>query len=344
MTEDQIHQLVDQGMIPAGQKCQNLISTHISWVILCQDYVYKIKKPLHLSFVDFSTLEKREYFCKQELALNQRLVANMYLEVLPITFAHNIYSIGSKQGDVVDYALVMNRFDNTREMSKLLEKEKVKESDIMQIAWQLVDFHRRAQVVKGHVTPELLIKDFYDIEQIQPFVQEKIGESESHKLAEILSLARQFIDQQSEVIKQRDKEGFTRDCHGDLHSGNIFLLESPVIFDCIEFNEHLRWIDILNELAFFCMDLEFYHQNALSDYFMETYNQAFPVIRNDNEDRLFLFYKLYRANVKVKVNALKALQTEDPDESSSREKLFKEYFNLFLNYSSKLSLTLDGSL
>lgn len=344
MTEDQIHQLVSYGDLPASQKCQKLINTHISWVILCQDYVYKIKKPIHLSFVDFSTLEKREYFCKQELVLNQRLTRNMYLEILPITFTHGVYSIGSKMGELIDFALVMKRFDNTREMSKLLEKGKVNKSDIIKIARQLVDFHQAAHVVKDHVTPEILLKDFTDIEQIHSFVKVNVGKPESKKLTECISLARQFIDQQSEVIKQRDIEGFIRDCHGDLHSGNIFLLENPVIFDCIEFNQHLRQIDILSELAFFCMDLEFYHQNALSQCFIQTYNQAFPVIRNQAEDQLFLFYKLYRANVKVKVNALKARQTDNPEEFSSRLNLLRKYFNLLLEYSTLLRDSINGSI
>jgi len=343
MTEDQIHKLVASGKFPAQQKCQQIITTHISWILLCPDYVYKIKKPIHLSFVDFSTLEKREYYCKQELSLNQRLVKDMYLEVLPIIHANGVYSIGLNEGEVVDYTLVMRRFDNTKEMSRLLENGKVNESDIVKIAEQLIDFHRGTPIVKGYVTPKVLLEDFNDIEQIQPFVKEKAGEVAANQLSETISLANQFIDDRSAVIQQRDQEGFTRDCHGDLHSGNIFLLTTPVIFDCIEFNEHLRRIDILNELAFFCMDLEFYGRSDLSKCFMETYNKVFPVIRNQSEDQLFLFYKLYRANVKVKVNAIKAMQAEDPQTTEARSKLFLKYFELLLNYSNSLkAATLKG--
>jgi aminoglycoside phosphotransferase family enzyme len=336
MTENQIHKLVSSGKLPANQQCEKLIKTHISWVLLCRDYVYKIKKPVHLSFVDFSTLAKRKYFCEQELLLNQRLTKNMYLEVLPITSTLGIYCIGSGTGRVVDYALVMKRIDSSKEMSKLLKNGRVKESDITKIASQLVDFHQNTQVVKNRVTPEVLIEDFNDIEQIQPFVKETIGESGVIQLSEAMNISTQFVDNQRSLIKQRDKEGFTRDCHGDLHSGNIFILEHPVIFDCIEFNEHLRQIDILNELAFFCMDLEFHGLVDLSKCFMETYNGAFRVIRNNSEGQLFLYYKLYRANVKVKINALKTQQAKDPDEIRFRLRLFKEYFELLVAYSGLL--------
>jgi aminoglycoside phosphotransferase family enzyme len=343
MTENQIHKLVSSGKLPANQHCEKLIKTHISWVVLCRDYVYKIKKPVHLSFVDFSTLAKRKYFCEQELLLNQRLTKNMYLEVLPITSTHGIFHIGSGIGEVVDYALVMKRIDSTKEMRKLLRSGRVKESDIIKIARQLVDFHQNALVVKNRVKPEVLIEDFNDIEQIQLFVKEAIGESAVIKLSKVIDISTQFVGMQKGLIKQRDKKGFTRDCHGDLHSGNIFILDEPVIFDCIEFNEHLRQIDILNELAFFCMDLEFHGLLDFSKSFMEAYNKVFRVINNNDEEQLFLYYKLYRANVKVKINALKAQQAKDPVEINFRLGLFKKYFELLVTYSRLLNGTINGS-
>ena len=341
MTEQQIQQLYQQGKLPAGEACLELIETHISWIILGKDYAYKLKKPLKLSFLDFSSLEKRRYYCEQELILNQRLTHDVYLDVRPIWLSHGIYSLDSNQGEIVDYAVVMKRLDNSREMGKLLKEGQVDTDDIEKIAKQLVRFHQNAQVVNGVVTPEAMKEDFNDIQQIQAFLAEQIGPNATGKLAEVISFSDKFIEDNSDLILKRDLEGFTRDCHGDLHSGNIFLLEQPVIFDCIEFNEHLRRTDIFGELGFFCMDLEFYRRPDLSGSFMKFYNRAFPVIRNEQEEQLFLYYKMYRANVKAKINAIKTQQAHNEQELRSRMDLFNRYFQLMQDYLWKLRLTID---
>ncbi|MDH3708234.1 MAG: hypothetical protein OER04_00010 [Cyclobacteriaceae bacterium] len=336
MKEHQILELVERGHLPHDQHCQLVKQTHISWVLLCEEYAYKIKKPLKLSFLDFSTLEKRKYFCEQELVLNQRLTTDVYLEVLPISRENDIYYLGLEKGSIVDYAVAMRRLDNSREMERLLVDSSVTNQDIKNIAGQLVKFHQSTEVVKDKVTPQMLIDDFNDIQQVQPWIEAKLGTAAAKKLNESVSFVEQFIQENIHLINQRDQEGFTRDCHGDLHSGNIFLLREPVIFDCIEFDPHLRQIDILCELAFFCMDLEFSGRQDLSDYFITIYNSRFPVIRNQAEERLFLYYKLYRANVKVKINAIKTSQARKPHIAASRQQLCKQYFELFLSYSQTL--------
>ena len=332
LTDSTILQLIEHGKFPDGLPNHQLIQTHISWVILGDDYVYKIKKPVKLSFLDFSTLEKRKYFCKQEVILNQRLTHDIYLNVQPITFFEGQYEIGSNRGEVIDYAVVMRRMDNANEMNKLLAENRVKQTDIQKIVDQLIEFHSQAEINKGKVNADALIDDFQDLSQILDFVDKNLGKAASNQLLDCLKFTDDFIRSNTALIAQRDKEGFTRDCHGDLHSGNIFLLEEPVLFDCIEFNPHFRQIDILNELAFFCMDLEFANRYDLSEYFIEAYNRKFEIIRNNEEELLFLFYKLYRANIKVKVNAIKTMQTNDPAERDARLALFKQYFQLFLKY------------
>ncbi len=341
MTENQVQQLIGHGKLPDNQVCQELKQTHISWIILCREYAYKIKKPVNLGFLDFSTLEKRKYYCDQELTLNQRLTSDMYLDVHPIWLDHGAYFMGPGTGKIVDYSVGMRRLDNSREMSKLLQSSKVRKVDIRNIVKQLVDFHQTTEIVKGKLTPGLLIEDFNDIQQIQSFILKNIGETASAQLCDIMSYVDYFINNKAALISQRDAEGFTRDCHGDLHSGNIFLLDHPVVFDCIEFDKHLRQIDILSELAFFCMDLEIFQRCDLSEYFLKSYNKAFQVIRNKSEERLFLFYKLYRANVKVKINAIKTWQACNPEERQSRLGLFKKYFQLFLHYYNLLENTVN---
>ena len=344
MTENQIQQLITHGKLPDNQVCQELKQTHISWVILCQDYAYKIKKPVHLSFLDFSTLEKRKHFCEQEVVLNQRLTSDMYRAVYPIILDHGVYFLGPGTGKIVDYSVVMQRLDNSKEMSKLLTTGKVRKSDIGKIAKQLVDFHQKTEIIKGKLSSEVLINDFNDIQQIQPFVEENMRPAAYNQLSSAIPFVEHFINNKATLISKRDAEGFTRDCHGDLHSGNIFLLDKPVVFDCIEFNKHFRQIDILNELAFFCMDLEFSQRTDLSEYFIKAYTSDFRVIRSKSEEQLFLFYKLYRANVKAKVNAIKTMQASNPAEIRSRLGLFKKYFQLFVDYFKLLEETTNRQI
>ncbi len=341
MSENQIQQLIQQGIFPDGETEHELIQTHISWVILDKDYVYKIKKPVKLSFLDFSTLDKRKYFCEQELILNQRLTSDIYLSVQPVTIEEEEFRIGVRKGEVVDYAVVMRRLDNHRQMNNLLKLGEVDHAAIKKIENQLLAFHKKANIVKGKISAEIIISDFEDIEQIQSFVEENISISASDQLMNYVDMIGPYIKSQKGLIAKRDEEGFTRDCHGDLHSGNIFLLDEPVIFDCIEFNHHFRQIDILNELAFFSMDLDFANRHDLSKYFIEEYNRNFEVIRNKEDETLFLFYKLYRANVKTKINAIKTLQTNDISIIATRLSLFKRYFQLFLSYCRLLEARLN---
>ena len=189
---------------------------------------------------------------------------------------------------------------------------------------------------KGKTDASTLIEDFNDIDQVGLFIKENTDGASFKKYRGSLILAEQFIRDKAQLIEQRNTEGFTRDCHGDLHSGNIFLLEEPVLFDCIEFNDHFRQIDLLNELAFFAMDLEFYDRTDLSDQFIRSYRSNFEVIRNDLEAQLFLYYKFYRANVKLKVNAIKTMQAENDEIQQDRLQLFKKYFLLYVHYYEQL--------
>jgi aminoglycoside phosphotransferase family enzyme len=327
---------MEAGRLPEGRKVEKLITTHISWVLLTEDRVYKIKKPLKLSFLDFSSVERRKHFAEEELRLNQRLCKEVYLSVLPILEGSGGLHIGQGVGTIVGYALEMKRLDNSREMDVLLAKGEVGEEDMDRMLKVLVPFHQNAEVVQGKVNAKALFEDFADIEQILEFCNETLGIEAGQKLMDSIAMVKEFLEKHSELILHRDAEGFTRDGHGDLHSGNIFLLEKPMLFDCIEFNPHFRQIDILNELAFFTMDLEFAGRKDLSEYFIQGYNRVFPVMRNIEEEALYLFYKLYRANVRVKVNAIQCQGAESEEERQEHLALFKAYFQLYKSYCSSL--------
>ncbi|MDA0974034.1 MAG: hypothetical protein O2867_09905 [Bacteroidetes bacterium] len=337
MTEEQVHSLKEEGYLPEGRQVEKLTTTHISWVLLCKDRVYKIKKPIALSFLDFSTLELRKFYSEEELRLNQRLCKDIYLSVLPIHQGSGGWRIGEGEGPVMDYALEMRRLDNSCEMDVLLAKGEVGTKDMDHVLKVLVPFHQKAEVMKNKVTSDALFKDFADLRQIQGFIMDTLGPEAEKRLLDSIAMVKDFLEEKSALLLKRDQEGFVRDGHGDLHSGNIFLLEEPVLFDCIEFNPHFRQIDLLNELAFFTMELEFAGRRDLSDYFIAGYNGLFPVMRNAEEEALYLFYKLYRANVRVKVNAIQCQGAESEEERQEHLALFKAYFQLFSSYSSRLT-------
>lgn len=332
MTREQMDALMARGEFPDGNVPVQLVETHISWVLLCNTKVYKIKKPLKLSFLDFSSQAKRKYFVEQELLLNQRLAPKVYLRALPVYLHAGRYRIGGTEGELVDHALEMKRLDNALEMDVRLAQGKVGRTDIDQILEVLIPFHRNAEIIRGRVTAVELLADFADVAQIQTFCTSTMGEERGADLGASLTYVEAFLAEQAALIEQRDREGFVRDVHGDLHAGNIFLTQPPTLFDCIEFSPHFRQIDLLNELAFFTMELEFAGYPDLGEHLMERYNSAFPVIRNAAEQRLYLFYKLYRANVRMKVNAIRVQQTQDAAERAKRLELFAGYFKLYIGY------------
>ena len=332
MTREQIAALMARGECPQGSAPEKLVETHISWVLLCNARVYKIKKDVKLSFLDFSTVEKRKYFVEQELLLNQRLAPEVYLRALPVHLHDGRYRIGGAEGELVDHALEMKRLDNSLEMDVLLARNKVGPADIDRVLKVLIPFHQRAEIIRGRVRAADLIADFADVGQIKDFCASTLGAAQGEDLSASIVFAKAYLTGHADLIKQRDREGFTRDVHGDLHAGNIFLTEPPVLFDRIEFNPHFRQIDLLNELAFFTMELEFAGHPELSDHLIDRYNKAFPLIRNDPEEQLFLFYKLYRANVRMKVNAIRVQQVGEAGERARRTDLFKRYFDRYMSY------------
>lgn len=310
-----------------------LVETHISWVILSQNMVLKIKKPVQFSFLDFSTLKKRKYFCERELVLNQRLASGIYEEVIPIRLKENQYlSLESENGTIVDYALKMKYLDSSRQMDVLLKNNLVNRQHIEQLATQLANFHMSTEVIIAHPDLKLMQADFADILKVKSVIEEYWGEEAASCLEQGVEYSARFLNTHSSRIYERHLDGFTVDGHGDLHAKNIFLLEDPVIFDCIEFNDHLRQLDVLNELAFLCMDLDFYQRQDLSDDLIRQYNEKHVCIYNHSDEKLFHYYKLYRANVRLKISALDIMQTTR--QAVLDEQLFtiKTYLELFKTY------------
>jgi aminoglycoside phosphotransferase family enzyme len=310
-----------------------LIQTHISFVFLTRNFVYKVKKAVDLGFLDFTTLEKRRFFCEKELELNRRLCGDMYLEVVPINRLNIIKIKG--EGETVEYAVKMKRMPQERMMNRLLEENKVDGKLVDRIARIIADFHSKAETNRG-------ISEFGSLgiigtnwkenfEQTRDFVGKTISTKNFKLIRERID---GFMKRNLSFFEKRVAEGRVRDCHGDIHSGNIFVTDRIYIFDAIEFNERFRYSDVASDIAFLAMDLDFKERTDLSNFFVKRYVEY----SGDHElAKLLPFYKCYRAYVRGKVVSFKL---KDPrvggEEKRAAMKEAKEYFRLAYTYAKTL--------
>ncbi len=331
MTTHQVNSLISQGVFSDDTSSRELVETHISWVILCDKFVYKIKKPVHYSFLNFSTIEKRKHFCKREIELNKRLSGDLYMNVQAIRQTKQGLIIGGKGGAIVDYAVKMRKIDRELQMDKLLQRNKVTKSHIRKLAKKIASFHKGARIINRKNLLHLK-EDFNDLGKQKGYLSEELNSNHTNIIEHAIALSDGFLQKNKALLKARLKSGFFRDCHGDLHSRNIFLLPSPLPFDCIEFNDDFRQIDVLNEVAFLCMDLDAFGRQDLSDLFINYYNQYFPVMKTEVERSLFIYYKSYRANIRAKVNSLRAKSANNNTEKSKALRESKKYLRLINSY------------
>ena len=313
MTKEQINKLCSVEEFPENSNKPELIETHISWVILCDRFVYKIKKPIQYSFLDFSTIEKRKFYCTREIELNRRLTDDIYIDVQTIREKSHEVFIGEGEGEIIDYAVRMRKLDRKLQMDSLLLNNRVTHSDIFNLAEKIATFHKNTSVIYQ--------KDFLDVQKMfndlkaeKDHLADHLDINSSQIIIRAIDIANKFIEANKILLAKRLEAGFFRDCHGDLHSRNIFLLPSPQPFDCIEFNDDYRQIDVLNEVAFLCMDLDAFGRQDLSDLFLKYYNDLFPCMITKEDHRLFVFYKSYRSNIRAKVNSLRARGSRNANE------------------------------
>ena len=335
MTKDQIDSILTGfGTIAPGYK-PLLEETHISWVLLCGDYVYKIKKPLHLHFLDFSTPEKRKFYCERELALNRRLTDDIYLDVLPVVKHADGIFIGRRQGEIIDHAVCMRRMESGRRMDILLKAVKVTTAQIDALAEKIAAFHRSARVIPDK-DPGDIPEKFADLISEERFLQENLDLEDPACISRAIRLSDAFCQKHTGRLKERTRSGYVRDCHGDLHAKNIFLLSTPQPFDCIEFNDELREIDVLNEIAFLCMDLDAAGRSDLSSRFLWSYHAVFPVMECEEDGQLLLYFKAYRANIRAKINSLAARSAANTEDKTAALAESEKYLALMNTYLQKL--------
>ncbi len=338
MTREEIDRLLSQGEFPEATHERNLVETHISWVILCDEFVYKIKKPIQYSFLDFSTLKLRRHFCERELELNQRFSRDIYLEVLPIYELQGDFIIDGNEGTIIDYSLKMRKLDPEKQMDVLVSYKKVSKSNIKDLAKSIAEFHKNTAIVYKKNVLDIKGK-FNNLGLERDFLSEQLDPKFGYRIDNAIKTSDTFLSKNEDLLSNRLHSGFFRDCHGDLHTRNIFLLPEPLPFDCIEFNDDYRQIDVLNEVAFLCMDLDALDRKDLSSEFIEQYNRLFPAMRNEEEHNLFTYYKCYRANVRAKVNSLRAKSAANDSDRKKAISESKKYIVLMENYIKSLDVS-----
>ncbi len=295
-----------------------LIETHISWLLLTGDYAYKIKKPVDFGFLDFSTLALRKYFCTEEIRLNARLAPQIYLRVVRISASITQPRING-DGPALEYAVKMRQFDNSGLFDRLVSGGQLSPQIISDTAGTLAHFHEKIAVA-GPDSPfgepgavhQPVCENF---EQLERHAASFLAINEHHDTFQhIRRWSEQAFTALEPILARRKTDGFIRECHGDLHLGNIALIDGRVTpFDGIEFNPDLRWIDIMSEIAFLLMDLQDHQRADLAHRLLN----AWLEISGDYSGLTVLrYYQCYRAMVRAKVAALRGNQTTSENTQS----------------------------
>lgn len=307
-----------------------LIQTHISYVLIAGEFVYKFKKPMDFGFLDFSTLDKRAHYCLQEITLNRRLCPEIYLERVAVTETADGYELDG-DGEAIEYGVKMRRLAEERMMGRVISAAQLTPTHLDQIVDTLVPFYNSAEVndeIRSYGLAEsVAVNVVENFEQTEAFID---GPALSRKQFEQIKTYALSVLKQEDRFARRIADERIRDCHGDLYSANICLSEKVYIFDCIEFNDRLRYTDVAGDIGFLAMDLDYHSLNELADHFVARY-----VERSGDRGLLDLiaFYKCYRAYVRGKINLFTAADPGvDPETALDCTSQAKHYFELALRY------------
>ncbi len=304
-----------------------VLETHISWVLLTGEYAYKIKKPVYLGFLDFSTLGLRRHYCEEELRLNRRLAPELYRELVEIRGAPQAPRVGG-DGPVLEYAVRMREFPQESLASRALARGAFDAPEVDALATVIAEFHAHAPLARAHEsfgTPEAVLSAaLQNFEQMLPLATAAPDDRALRALRQWTE--REFASRRG-AFATRKHLGFVRECHGDLHLGNIVMLDGrPVPFDCIEFNDNLRWIDVMNEAAFLAMDLEDRGRGDLRWRFLNRYLEATGDYAGLD---VLPFYLVYRALVRAKVHLMRSRQPGlRRTEKARLARAFQDYLRL----------------
>lgn len=319
MSQALIQALQNPVLYPHPVAAFEIIETHISWVILTGPYAYKIKKPMNFGFLDFSTLALRRHYCEEELRLNRRFAAELYLEVIPISGSIERPRLGGA-GEPLEYTVKMVQFPQNQLLDRMLERGELTTEHIDAAARIIADFHTRAATAgAGFGTATAVQQPVQEnFDQIRTLLEES---ADFQQMQQVENWALDQANILNPIFEERKQSGRVKECHGDLHLGNITIYNGEVTpFDCIEFNENLSQIDVMSEVAFLLMDLEARGEPALANRFLNAYLEC---TGDYGGLRVLQFYKSYRAMVRAKV-ALLNLHTQGRDQLQ-RQQIFQQY-------------------
>ncbi|MFC1899994.1 hypothetical protein ACFLYN_00200 [Chloroflexota bacterium] len=327
---DMVQALLDPAIYPDTTSKVELVQTRMSFLFLTGDFVYKTKKPVDLEFLDYTTLQKRHFYCRREVELNRRLCPETYLDVVPINQDKNNYSLDGK-GKTIEYAVKMLYLPQDRMLDVLLLQDKVSPEMLSGIAGKLAGFHKIAATNDA-------ISHYGDLESIITSTEENFIQSvkyisstvsqKSYRL--IKDYTNSFIEKNIPLFYERIADGKIKDCHGDLHAAHICFADDIYIYDCIEYNDKFRYCDTASEVALLAMDLDNYGKADLSKSFVDSY-----VKLSGDEDLLQLlnFYKCHRAYTRGKVESAKLDDTNISDEERTTVQASAiKYFELAESY------------
>jgi aminoglycoside phosphotransferase family enzyme len=327
---EMVQALLDPKAYPDAPQRVEMVQTQMSFVFITDDYVYKVKKPVNLGYLDYTTLEKRRFYCQQEVELNRRLCADVYLSVVPI-IKHKDSILVEGRGKAMEYAVKMRRLPQEAMMDVLLASNQVSPQMVTGVAYKLAEFHRSAETSAN-------ISTFGDLNTIIQNTDENFAQTEKYfgstisqeQYRHIKDYTQVFIEKNTPLFHKRVAEGRIRDCHGDLHAAHICFTNDICIYDCIEFNERFRYCDVASEVAFLAMDLDHHGRTDLSRSFVQSY------VNNSQDNglmELLNFYKCYRAYVRGKVESFKLDDPYISEEEKARIlAIARRYFELAGSY------------
>jgi aminoglycoside phosphotransferase family enzyme/predicted kinase len=300
----------------------DLIETHISWVILTGTFAYKIKKSIKLDFLDFSTLRQRRYFCGEELRLNRRMAPQLYLDVVPICGSDKNPQVGG-EGGAIEYALKMHQFPQSDQLDRQLDAGLLSKSDMLNLAERISAYHQDAvkldfisdrETVRQVSTPQL--DNFPPIDSA----------TNMRTTDRVRAWTSQSLHDLEHTLVERHKNGYVRECHGDLHLANLVRLPSGIVaFDCIEFSAELRNIDVISDVAFLAMDLVARARQDLAAIFVNRYLEC-----TGDYSGMYVFglYFVYHCLIRAKVAAVRSSERHKAAERTHDIEQLKHYLGV----------------
>jgi aminoglycoside phosphotransferase family enzyme len=299
-----------------------LIETHISWVILAGDFAYKIKKPLVLDFLDFGTIERRKHFCEEEIRLNQPWASDIYLDVVPVTGTLETPRLGG-EGEALEYAVRMRRFDQSLRLDAQLAAGLLTVADMKEMGRNIAERHSAAAIARPEQRDRLLQRTRHYVRENFRHVRDVISDKQYTFLHDWTERELARFDQ---TFGRRFDDGFVRDCHGDLHLGNLVRLPTGITtFDCIEFNPELRFSDLFADVTFLAMDLVEKGRHDLASHFVNRYLES----TGDYAGMaVFDFYFVYRCLVRAKVAAIRSRERHRESERRGDVREARDYCDM----------------